>query len=226
MSFILDALKKSEAERKRQGSPDLASIPDARPERSSSRWIYVVGGLLAINLAVLSVLLLRPSPGGDNIGPAPTSPATTPAEPAPQVARDETLAAASPAASPDLPQPEPESVPETAVEASRAADPPAAATIEDADVGVAPEPEIVPVQTETAGLVTLAELQARGVITLPDLHLDIHVYSGVPEDRFVFVNMSKYAENERLREGPSIREITPDGVVLDYQGTAFLLPRQ
>ena len=72
---------------------------------------------------------------------------------------------------------------------------------------------------------TIYELRANGSITLPDLHLDIHVFSEVPEDRFVFINMSKQREKSHLAEGPTVDEITPDGVVLDYRGTTFLLPR-
>ena len=66
----------------------------------------------------------------------------------------------------------------------------------------------------------------QGLLQLPDLHLDIHVYSNIPEDRFVFVNMSKYKERGTLDEGPVVREITPDGVILEYLGTGFLLPRE
>ena len=61
---------------------------------------------------------------------------------------------------------------------------------------------------------------------LPELHLDIHVYSGEPSERFVFVNMVKYKERGKLAEGPTITEIVPEGVVLDYLGTRFLLPRE
>jgi general secretion pathway protein B len=83
-----------------------------------------------------------------------------------------------------------------------------------------------PLPTIADGLASFNELRAQGVLQLPDLHLDIHVYSGTPTERFVFVNMSKYAENSTLAEGPTVREITPDGVVLDYLGTPFLLPRE
>ena len=38
--------------------------------------------------------------------------------------------------------------------------------------------------------------------------------------------MSKYREKDRLAEGPSLEEITRDGVVLDYRGTRFVLPRE
>ena len=70
------------------------------------------------------------------------------------------------------------------------------------------------------------ELRAEGVLQLPDLHLDIHVYSDVPKERFVFINMTKLRQGDRLDEGPVVKSITPDGVVLDYQGTSFLLPRE
>lgn len=70
------------------------------------------------------------------------------------------------------------------------------------------------------------ELQASGRLQLPELHLDVHVYSGSPPDRFVFINMSKYREQSRLTEGPLLTEIREDGVVLEYQGRTFLLPRE
>ena len=68
-------------------------------------------------------------------------------------------------------------------------------------------------------------MRTNGTVEIPDLHLDIHVYSDAPEDRFVFINMSKHRENSQLSEGPRVEEITPDGVILEYRGTSFLLPR-
>ncbi|MDH4074031.1 MAG: general secretion pathway protein GspB, partial [Gammaproteobacteria bacterium] len=92
------------------------------------------------------------------------------------------------------------------------------------------EPEPAPASAApsqaTAALPSFNEVRAQGVVSLPDMHLDIHVYSGQPSDRFVFVNMTKYTEGAQLAEGPAVREITPDGVVLDYLGTTFLLPRE
>jgi len=73
---------------------------------------------------------------------------------------------------------------------------------------------------------TLQEVRARGAINLPDLHLDIHVFSSDPKDRFVFVNMTKLREGSTLAEGPVINEITPEGVVLRHEGQVFLLPRE
>ncbi|MCP5093694.1 MAG: general secretion pathway protein GspB [Gammaproteobacteria bacterium] len=73
---------------------------------------------------------------------------------------------------------------------------------------------------------TIHEVRANGTVVLPDLHLDIHVFSDIPKDRFVFINMSKHREDSRLAEGPMVEEITPEGVVLEYSGTSFLLPRE
>jgi len=38
--------------------------------------------------------------------------------------------------------------------------------------------------------------------------------------------MSKYKERATLTEGPTVKEITPEGVILEYGGTDFLLPRE
>jgi general secretion pathway protein B len=89
---------------------------------------------------------------------------------------------------------------------------------------VASAPEIKPGRI-TESLATFNNLQALGTLNLPYLHLDIHVFSNEPADRFVFVNMSKYKERATLDEGPVVAEITPEGVILDYRGIMFLLPR-
>ena len=67
---------------------------------------------------------------------------------------------------------------------------------------------------------------ANGQLQMADLHLDIHVYSDEPAERFVFINMVRHREKSRLAEGPIVQEITPEGVILDYRGTRFLLPRE
>lgn len=74
-------------------------------------------------------------------------------------------------------------------------------------------------------LPSIHELVANGTIALPELHVDVHVYSEVSEDRFVFINMNKHMEGSRLPEGPLVKEITRDGVVLEQNGINFLLPR-
>ena len=80
--------------------------------------------------------------------------------------------------------------------------------------------------TFTGAYKTFNEVRANGSVQLPDLHLDLHVFNGTPSERFVFINMSKYGENAMLEEGPLVAEIVPEGVILEFTGTRFLLPRE
>ncbi len=61
--------------------------------------------------------------------------------------------------------------------------------------------------------------------TLPELHLDLHVYATNPRKRYVMINMQKLQEGDSLPDGVRVLAIRPDGVELSYQGTRFLLPR-
>ena len=87
-------------------------------------------------------------------------------------------------------------------------------------------PQIPPPRSEPEEVLpTFRELGGTSA-NLPDLHLDIHVHSPVPTERFVFVNMRKYIEGQNLSEGPAVERITSEGVILNHRGLRFLLPRQ
>jgi general secretion pathway protein B len=60
---------------------------------------------------------------------------------------------------------------------------------------------------------------------LPELKLELHVYSNRPQERFVFINGAKYREGETTQEGAAVEEITSDGVIMSARGNRFLLPR-
>ena len=205
MSFILDALKKSETDRQQTGSAEFAGVPtSSSSDQRVPRWLWILGALLVINLAVLLGLLLRPE-----VGPVPAA-AIKAEEPAPTNADAfaEQVAEAK------------QNVPASEEPRVQAPDPvPAPSTNPAPSVVVASEP------MQTVLLPTIHELRADGRLALPDLHVDIHVYSEAPEDRFVFINMAKHNEGSRLAEGPVVEEITTDGVVLNQNGTLFLVPR-
>ena len=211
MSFILDALKKSETERQQQTGAEFSSVPSGSDDPPSMKWLWILIGLLAVNIAVLLGILLRPdapapAPAGLPTPAVESVPAQPPAEPSFQeqvaVARQQQAEKEMAAA---------EALAENPREAVRAADPASTAT-------TVPRP--------ARRVQTFDEVRMSGRPQVPDLHLDIHVYSEVPDQRFVFINMVKHRERSRLDEGPVVSEITPEGVILDYQGTSFLLPRQ
>ena len=59
MSFILDALKKSETDRQQQTPAAFATVPSSDGRPRAPRWLMLLGVLLAINVIVLLGLLLR-----------------------------------------------------------------------------------------------------------------------------------------------------------------------
>ena len=210
MSFILDALKKSETERQQQGGSDFANVPSSAESPGAPRWLWVLGLLLAVNLVVLLGVLLR-----DDAPQVDT--------PLPQVSEVQQPPAAGPSFSEQIREARDR---ESAAKTSAAIPPaPAAETVVEAPpaepVQARPQPEYT-----LAALPTADELRANGRLQMPDLHLDIHVYSTEPAERFVFINMVRHREKSRLAEGPVVQEITPEGVILDYSGTRFLLPRE
>ena len=63
MSFILEALKKSENERQRQAGPGFAAIPETSGHKSRGRWPLVVAGLLILGVRAYQ-RVLAPVLGG------------------------------------------------------------------------------------------------------------------------------------------------------------------
>ena len=61
MSFILDALRKSEHDRQRTTGPALAEVPVAPARPRTNLWAPIAVALLVVNFAVIGWLLLRKS---------------------------------------------------------------------------------------------------------------------------------------------------------------------
>ncbi len=108
MSFILDALKKSEIERQRQTIPGLMDSGPVRPRARFPLWAVALVALLGINLIVLLVVLTRGT-GGTPAGPGPraTVAATPTQNPAPAAVEHfsplDTAPAAAPVYAPEIP---------------------------------------------------------------------------------------------------------------------------
>jgi general secretion pathway protein B len=70
---------------------------------------------------------------------------------------------------------------------------------------------------------SIIEARATG-LAVPELTLELHVYSPEPARRFAFINSRKYVEGETLQDGPRVEEITSEGAILSFAGQNFLLP--
>jgi general secretion pathway protein B len=62
------------------------------------------------------------------------------------------------------------------------------------------------------------------VRSVPELRLDVHVYSDERAQRFVVLNSRHYREGDHTHEGPRLEVITRDGAILSYLGRRFLVP--
>lgn len=211
MSFILDALKKAEAERNRHIAPVLMDARVAPPRRGLPAWAWLLGAVLLLNLLVLSWLLWR--------APASTLPSSeavaSEAQSAPQSAPGTVPAPASgaPATAP-LPPPAPATPP---VPVTPPTAPPPAAT------GTAPRAGgSAPLPHDFDRLPSLHELRTAGV-ALPELQLNLHVYDPAPAYRSVLLNGLRLREGEFTPNGVKVEAITPVGVVLEAAGRRFRL---
>jgi general secretion pathway protein B len=229
MSFILEALRKSEQERQRQAGPGFAELRPAMARPGFPIWAVALGALLAINLVVLVVVMMRREDtripvsmptAATNSAPAPytAAPPGTPALAAPvplrtEMPADELYAGAQPEGP-------------AARRARTAAPAPVEEAIEEAEPELQPPPRGTPTGEDSdPELPTINDVALQGA-NLPELHLDIHVYAAQPAERFVFLNNRKYREGAETPEGTKIERITRDGVVLNHRGVRFLLPRQ
>jgi general secretion pathway protein B len=280
MSFILDALKKSEQERQRQAMPGLVESGIARPRARLPMWAIALCVLLGVNLLVLLFVLARgwmtPSPAASSAAQLRRNeaPGTGPdAQPARSDAPGPGSAAQShsseaPGTGPDA-QPGRSDAPGTGSAApagrsgAQAAPPdkhfspldPAPVYAPEIPVTAADSPATAPPTSRqppnpgSSGartirrhdpvlndgdykandeevLPSINEINLTGAQALPELHLDVHVFATKPAERFVFINMRKYHEGATLQEGPTVERIRRDGVILNYNGLRFLLPRQ
>ncbi len=118
MSFILDALKKSENERQKASGPALFEVKVAPPASRFPVWAVIVGGLLGVNLIVLIVVLLLrdradPAVQATNAQIAANAAATNaaPASAGPAPGSSAAATAIAPGGAPGFPGPTPGAAP-------------------------------------------------------------------------------------------------------------------
>jgi general secretion pathway protein B len=237
MSFILDALKKSESDRQRQSGPALFEAQIAPPRPRLPLWSIVVAALLGMNALIFGGWLVVRSAHPGTVAAATAVPATgavtaTPALPAPSGVPAAGASVASAVESNSVTRrPSAPRDPELAAldAAPDAAEPGTAVTPDDAPAIAPPSAprDIAPgVRIQGTSLPTRDELHSPAVAALPELRLDLHVYDPIPTKRFVLINMHRLREGESLPEGVRVEHITADGAELEYQGQRFLLPRE
>ncbi|SDM57357.1 general secretion pathway protein B [Geoalkalibacter ferrihydriticus] len=224
MSFILDALRKSDKNRPAGMAPDLRTehfAPSVRSRRKASPLLLVLSVALLLNAALL-IWWLRPwQPVVEDLQVA--VPATETAAPA-EISG--TLAEVPPSLVP--PQiavvPSPQAVPESPPVATPA---PSAELVAVAPMPVDSLPELTPRQSPVSPdrAPKLEDLSASLRSGLPDFTFSLHYYTADPAQRLVRLNGLILREGQALSEGLVLEEITSDGAVFGYQGLLFTVKR-
>ncbi|HEX9139361.1 MAG TPA: general secretion pathway protein GspB [Steroidobacteraceae bacterium] len=218
MSFILDALRKSESERQRQLGPALLNLPVGTARRGMPMWGWLVAALLGINLLILIWLGLRSPATAPKHATAPAQALRAPPVQAPNVPAAPINAFVPESAA--QPQPLPAAPPGITPRSPQAASHAAENSDNPADIAPAVEPP--------AGAVNRQSIASYAAVSdhVPALRLDLHVYSADRADRYALINMHKVREGDTLPEGPRVQQITRDAVILNYQGEDFSLGRE
>ncbi|MHB1620209.1 MAG: general secretion pathway protein GspB [Sulfuricella sp.] len=233
MSYILEALKKSDQQRQRGATPTLptAQVAAAAPKQP----VFLYYGLLAAALLGAGILIgwLRPwqaeqpAPATEPIAaksPISISHQTAPAplpEP-PEGARKTTQELPPPNSTPAA-QPAPRvaamkpDIPAPAKAETHSASPRTAA----APASMPEKPAGPADAAQEQRAILMSELPLPIQQEIPAMTIQLHAYSSKPKDRLVSINDRMLREGESLTPDLRLEQITPDGLIFSYKGYRF-----
>ena len=226
MSYILDALRKSDQQRQLGTTPTLQTAPPVatpsnQPGLAMNRWLLATAAFALIFAGALIGWLhpWRAAPEQETARPAPSA-APAPAAPSSQSQRppsalpvpaDPGVQPAGTSGGAAEPFPRHTGTQNPAVPTSRrSAAVPAPSAGADVNAGKDQQPLPPPdAQPDPAGQ------------ELPGLVIAFHLYSANPAKRRVMINNELLREGTPLANGLTVEKITPEGVVLEYRGQRF-----
>lgn len=247
MSYILDALRKSDQMRRRGAAPTLplGQAAAATPKRPAP----LAYGLLALVLLGTGMAIgwLHPwqrqpvapaplagaaKPPGVSQSKAPAAQLAMASNPRPQnsvsttpvVAAPAPAQLVAPAAAPAHPRATAAVESERPRDGGQSAPPKAAAGVSTRAV---PPLRQAAVRSNSgaavpaASVITMAELPVAIQQELPPMSVSVHAYSGKPAERLVDINGHLLHEGEDVAPGLRLEQITPEGMILSYKGYTF-----
>jgi general secretion pathway protein B len=209
MSFILDALKKSEQQRQLGTTPNLqfAQLTPVAPKRPSA-FNY---GLLAIVLLAAGVMIGLLRPWQTEQMPTESVPITREAP----VTIPQQAAPAPLEMSPELPGTMKPNNPAPANDGTTSA----AASIPDKSISES-SANITSLASEQAAI-SFDDLPIQVQRQFPELSIQLHSYSSKTDERLVYINSTRMREGESVMPGLVLEQITPDGMIFSYKGYRF-----
>jgi general secretion pathway protein B len=253
MSYILEALKRSQQERELGQTPTLASASylGARSSSLSKFWL-AIALLLALTALLLSLYAAfsqyrNALPAAAPIvapTPPPAQPSALPPKPRPAPKQGSPASSPQPTATtttiPAQPQPSKSTPEEPHSELLADIEQFKQRMLNDSLTQNRPSPALTRTQpvstTPTAtsdddGAQTptaaprLRELPRPLQQSIPEHALSVHVYTTDPARRFVIINSSRLHEGDALANGLTLEAIQPDGVILSFAGKRFFQRR-
>ena len=240
MSYILDALKRADAERDRGQVPGLHAHPlgegSAQTRQGAPRW--ALWGGLSAGAVVLAALAWRMGADANAPVPMPVAARPAPAEvaaPAPVVVATApvTPTQAPTSVAPDVPSYAPPPVAAAPRPANEASPVPAAsspalalAPVTKPGASVAPPPPAGSgaAAPAAARIPMLSELPSSLRQQLPTLTVGGSVYSDDAASRFIMLNGDVVKEGAQPAPGLVVERIEPRSAVLRFKGERFRLP--
>lgn len=211
MSLILEALRKSEAERRRGSTPDVAmELPPASLPRvrANPPWM-----LPAVAIGALALIVAWWWSRQDAAMPAgvPAVATTRPApasidSPAPRVVM-----------APPTQTPVVATAPPTLPPFAAALQPAAAGVVEAVPMPARPLPQPLPVPVD------VAEALDIDATSMPPVKLSMHMWDASPGKRFVILDGQRMSEGDRNGE-VTVVSIKRDGVVVERKGVRARVP--
>jgi hypothetical protein len=183
MSYILDALKKSERERSAGRERAAGSMSASAAHAAISPWVWLTAGMAASIVVVTAFALWWFAP--------PDSPPVEIAAP-----------------------PSPSTVVRDLAEQARVPAPRAASA-------APPIQASAPASADVPFLRSLPDELRR---SLPEMTVNIHVYTPEESRRLLYINNREYHKGDFLG-GVLIEDVVPDGVLMNYHGVRFKLER-
>jgi general secretion pathway protein B len=220
MSYILEALKKSDQQRQRSAAPTLqaATVTVAQVKQP------VYYGLLAVILLVSGIVIgwLQPwqtepsHQATPAISPAPASHKAAPLQEAAETT-EKTAPQLKTAQALPVSDSTPEVHPVPKVGAIKAAIPAQLRSAMPGDTA----PEKPPADAAQERAITITELPASIQQEIPAMTVQFHAYSAIPANRLVGINSRTLHEGESLAPGLMLEQITSEGVIFSYKGYRF-----
>lgn len=231
MSYILDALKKSEQERGHGNIPGVQTVHSSslnyRSEKTSY-WPYILITAVLLNIALVIYFIFdKDKPVIEQT--AITQKAVTKSSPENKItasgtqatiAKDTTeqalittLSSEEELESDNLEQP-----PALTHISTSESERPAAATI---STGRTSAPQKVTAENDIIDFYNLPESIKK---QLPTINISAHVYSSNPLQRSIVINNNFMEEGEYVLDNLILHEITDSGAIFNYHGTLFSYP--